>query len=324
MKKKCYQIFILALLVLSVTPAISGELKHVTFRSKWVPQSQFAGFYVAKAKGFYKDAGLHVEIRPGGPGISSLENVAAGKDTFTVEWLMNAIALASKGAPIVNTAQIFQTTGLMLVSLKKSGIEKISQMDGKKVGVWPALFQIPPSMLMKTNNIRPKLVTQLFSMDDFINGKLDVASAMIYNEYHMVLESGIKAEELNAFHFKDYGLNFPDDGIYVNKNTIEKDPELVRSFTKASIKGWIYAINNPEETVAIVMDVIKEANTGTTEKHQQTMLQEVAKLILYKEGINNIGFLSDKTFEFIYDSLKNSKMIDKPVQFVDFYRPTYK
>lgn len=317
-------LLIITINVWLITPATeAAELKKASFRPQWVPQAQFAGYYVALIKGFYKEAGIDLEIRPGGPGISTLNNIASGKDTFGTEWLMSGIVVASKGAPIVNIAQMFQTSGLMLVSSKKSGITDPKQMDGRTVGVWPSLFSIPPTLLFKKFKIQPKLVSQRFSIDEFIAGQLDVASAMTYNEYPLMLESGLKSSELNTFYFKDYGMNFPEDGIYVHRDTLQRDPELCRNFVKASIKGWKYAFEHPEEAVSIVMDAATQAKTGTRREHQVTMLEESMKLTLFRVGLEKIGELDPEAFAFVYNALKETEHVQKPLKYEEFHQPLY-
>ena len=311
---------------LSVTtqPGYSAELKKASLRPQWVPQAQFAGYYVAAAKGFYKDAGIDLEIRPGGPGIVSINNVAAGKDTFGMDWLISGIAAVSKGAPLVNISQMFQTSGLMLVAFKKSGIGEPKQMHEKQVGIWPGFFGMAPQLLFKKQAVQPRQVSQKFSVDDFLQGKLDVASAMTYNEYPLILESGVKETDLKTFHYRDFGLNFPEDGIYVHSDTVKKDPELCKNFVKASIRGWLYAFAHENEAIDVVMKEAEKAKTGTTREHQQTMLREVKKLTLYKIKDDQVGELSKESFEFVQKSMKESNQITKTVSFDGFYQPKYK
>jgi NitT/TauT family transport system substrate-binding protein len=308
-------------LLASTALAWAEEPKKASFRPHWVPQAQFAGYYTALAKGFYKEAGIDMEIRPGGPGISALNNVAMGRDTFCSEWLISALSLASKGAPLVNIAQMLQTGGLMLVTFKKTGIDDPKQMDGRTVGVWPGPFAIAPTVLFEQLGVRPKLHSQKFSIDEFLNGQVDVASAMIYNEYHLILESGVNPSDLNTFFFRDHGLNFPEDGIYVHAETVKKDPELCRGFVKASIKGWLYAFEHPEEAVSIVMAAANEAKTGTSPRHQATMLQEIEKMMLFRVTPELIGELDPKDFRFVHDVLQSHKLMARPVELDSFHVP---
>jgi NitT/TauT family transport system substrate-binding protein len=271
---------ILVSMICSTLPAhANAPLKKASFRPQWVPQAQFAGYYVASAKGFYKEQGIDLEIRAGGPGIIAINNVAGNKDTFGTDWLLGGLAAASKGAPIINIAQMFQTSGLMLVAFKKSGITKPEQMKDRTVGIWPGLFAMLPQLLFKKYSVQPKLVSQKFSIDDFLKGQLDVASATSYNEYPLMLES-MKQADLTAFHYRDFGLNIPEDGLYAHADTCKKDPELCNGFVKASIKGWLYAFDHSEEAVDIIMAEANKAKTGTTRNHQMTMLKEVKKLML--------------------------------------------
>jgi len=284
-----------------------------------VPQAQFAGFYVALAKGFYKEAGIDLEIRPGGPGISALNNVAVGRETFCSDWLMSGMSMAAKGAPVVNIAQLLQTGGLMFVAFKTSGISDLKQFEGRTVGVWPGAFSIAPAVLFDRYGVRPKLHSQRFSMEEFLNGTIDVASAMIYNEYHLLLESGVSSSDLNTFYFRDYGLNFPEDGIYAHKDTLKEDPKLCGDFVRASVRGWLYAFDHPQEALAIVMSAATEARTGTTPQHQSNMLEEMRKMILFRVGPEGIGDLARRDFDFVQEVLLKHKAISKPLAFEDFH-----
>ncbi len=301
----------------------AAELKKVSLRLQWVPQSQFAGYYVALKKGYYTNQGIDLDIRPGGPRISPGNTVASGQETFGTAWLSSGITLASQGAPIVNIAQMIQTSGLMMLSLKKNGIDHPKKMHNRKVGVWSSIFFIPPSMLIKKFSIRPKLIRQGFSMKPFIDGEIEVASAMIHNEYHVVLESGVRPDELNTFYFRDYGLDFPEDGIYVHRDTLAKDSDLCRKFVKASIQGWRYAFENEDEAVSIVMKEAMRAKTGTTLIHQKTMLDEIKKLMLFQVGIDGIGELNPKAFEFVKKVLNEHGKKSQSVTFQTFHQPLY-
>ncbi|MBF0441282.1 MAG: ABC transporter substrate-binding protein [Oligoflexales bacterium] len=302
-----------------------NELKKVTFRPQWVPQAQFAGYYVAAKNGFYKDAGLDVQILSGGPAIHGLVDVAAKKTTFCTDLFMSGLVMASKGAPIVNIAQTHQTTGLMLISYKKDGIDKPEKMNGKKVGVWPGLFEIPPSVFARKYGAKVTNIQQGFTMDLFLEKKLDLASAMIYNEYHVVLDAGVKQSDLNEFKYQDFGLNFPDDGVYAHPETCTNDPQLCKSFIEASIKGWLWAFDNHEKATEIVMEAANSAKTNTTYKHQLRMLKETEKLILYKKGREGIGQLSKEDFDFVLGELiKTGKITESgksKLTYESYYKP---
>jgi NitT/TauT family transport system substrate-binding protein len=306
------------------TPAVAARadvLRKVSLRPQWVPQAQFAGYYVALAKGFYQEAGMDLEIRPGGPGISALSNVAAGRDTFCTEWLISGVSMVTQGAPLVNIAQMLQTGGLMLVALKKTGIDDPHKMNGRTVGVWPGRFAIAPTVFFERLGIHPKLFSQKFSIEELLAGQVDVASAMTYNEYHLILESGVNRSDLDTFFFRDHGLNFPEDGIYTHAETLEKDPELCRGFVKASIRGWLYSFENPEEAVSIVMTAAGEAKTGTTIQHQTTMLEEIRKMMLFRVTPDAIGELAPADFDFVQDVMKTHNLIVKAVKYDYFHHP---
>ncbi len=309
-------------LVMLLSPMVgmgADKLKKATFRPQWVPQAQFAGYYTAVAKGFYKNHGIDLEIIAGGPGIVPSQNLAKKKETFGTDLLIGAMSLAAKGAPVINIGQIFQTTALSLITKKSTNINSPQEMDKKKVGVWPGLFQVPPIVLFRRLKIAPVTQIQKFSMDEFIEGKVDVASAMTYNEYLVALQS-VPEKDLKVFHFKDFNLNFPDDGIYAHKDTCDADPKLCSGFVKASVEGWKYAFAHPSEAIDAVMDAATKAKTNTTRAHQEKMLAEVQKLVAYRTGIDKIGGLDKKDFKFVREILKEQGEWKTDVSYENFYR----
>lgn len=283
-------------------------------RLQWTPQTQFAGYYMAAEKGFYKDMGLDIKIEPGGPGIFSIQEIADKKTDFATSWLVSAIRMRANGVKLIHIGQIFQKSALMLIAKKSRGIDSIQKFPGHTLGVWPGDFQLLPKALLRKNRIRDvKVINQDFSMEPFIKGEIDIASAMRYNEYHQVLESGIKPDELIIFDYAQLGMNLPEDGIYVHEEFFKQNTEICKNFVQASFKGWKYAFEHKDETVRFITDIANKTPFKTTEKKQLIMLDEVEKLI----EINN-STLKEKDFQTAHEILQTSRIIKKEVTFKEF------
>jgi NitT/TauT family transport system substrate-binding protein len=281
----------------------------VTLNLQWVTQAQFAGYYVALDKGWYSEEGIDLTIRPGGPDISALDAVRTGTAEFGTSLLADIIVTDQKANDLVSIAQIQQTNGLLLIAKKSSGINKPSDFIGKKVGVWLGNWEAQFNALMAKEGIGANdftLVSQGFSMDTFINGELDVASAMIYNEYYMVLESGIKPEDINIINYADYGLDFPGDVLFTSTRITQENPNLCVRMLRASLRGWQYAIEHPEEAADIVLKYDKSG--VQTREHQLSMMREIAKLV--EVNLRPIGYTDRADVRRTIDTLYSYKVLN--------------
>ena len=272
-----------------------------TIQLKWVTQAQFAGYYVAKEKGFYDEVGLDVTIKPGGPDVAPEQVIAAGGADAIVDWMPAALAAREKGTPLVNIAQVFEKSGLMLSCRKDSGVQSPKDFPGRTIGVWffgneYPFFNWMNKLGFKTLKEGEKakdgitVLKQGFNVDPLLQKQADCISTMTYNEYWQLIEAGMKADQLVTFKYEDEGVATLEDGLYtLDKNL--KDPKEVDKlarFVKASMKGWNYAVAHPDEAVEIVL---KNDETGAqTKEHQTTMMQEIAKLV---GGHNETGKLDE-------------------------------
>src|SRR5512147_1569818 len=259
----------------------------LTLQLKWVTQSQFAGYYVAKDKGFYKDVGLDVTIKPGGPDINPSQVIAGGGADVVLDWMPSALATREKGVPLVNIAQVFQKSGLMLTCRKDSGIKSPADFKDKTLGVWFGGNEYPFLNWMNKLGLKTdgsaggvKVLKQGFNVDPILQKQADCISTMTYNEYWQIIESGqLKADDLVTFKYEDEGVATLEDGLYTLDASL-KDPakvEKLAKFLKASMKGWEYAAAHQDEAVKIVLD--NDETGAQTEAHQKTMMQEIAKLV---------------------------------------------
>jgi len=266
--------------------------EDLTLQLKWVTQAQFAGYYVAKDKGFYDEEDLNVNIKPGGPDIAPTQVLAGGGADVTVEWMPAALAAREKGLPIVNIAQPFKKSGMMLTCLKESGItDPKTDFKGKTLGVWFSGNEYPFLSWMNTLGLStdggPDGVTVLkqgFNVDPLLQKQAACISTMTYNEYGQVLDAGLTPEDLVTFKYEDQGVATLEDGLYTLEQNLQ-DPAMVDKlarFVRASMKGWTYAAENPQEAAEIVLE--NDETGAQTIAHQTRMMGEIAKLLEGSDG----------------------------------------
>ena len=272
------------------SPAIAGE-NDVTLQLQWVTQSPFAGYYVALDQGFYEAEGLDVTILPGGPDIAPPQVLAGGGADVMLNWMPSALAAREKGLPVVNIAQPFKTSGLMLTCWKDSGIESVADFPGKTIGVWFFGNEYPFLSWMSQEGISTDggedgvtVLKQGFNVDPLLQRQADCISTMTYNEYGQVLDAGVSPDELITFMYEDQGVATLEDGIYALEDNLE-DPVFVDKmvrFVRASMEGWKWAEANPEAAANIVLD--NDETGAQTEAAQIRMMGEIAKLTAGSNG----------------------------------------
>jgi NitT/TauT family transport system substrate-binding protein len=258
----------------------------VTVQLKWVAQAQFAGYFVAKEKGFYKDAGLDVTINPGGPDVAPPQVIAGGGADAVVDWMPSALASREKGVALVNISQTFKHSGLELVCRKDTGIKKPEDLKGKTVGVWYGGNEYPFLNWMSKLGYKTdggpdgvKVLKQGFNVDPILQKQADCVSAMTYNEYWQVIDGGFKPADLVVFNYEKEGVATLEDGLYAMEPKL-KDPAFVAKmgkFVKASMKGWDYAKGHEDEAVKIILAT--DTTGSKTEKDQKRMMGEIGKLL---------------------------------------------
>ena len=286
-----------------------GAAKKVTFMTPWVPQAQFAGYYVAQERGLYRNHGIDLEIVPGGPDRSAVDFLKGGQTDFAGLWLSTALQQRAKGFRLINLGQIVQKSALMLVAKKAGGIRTAADLQAKRIGLWGGDFAIQPHAFFKKNNLRVQIVPQSLTLNLFLRDGVDVASAMWYNEYHTIINSGINPDELTTFFFQDYGLNFPEDGIYAGEEYYRADPALACNFVQASVAGWLYAFSHPEEAVDIVLKRMSSAHLPANRPHQQWMLARMKDLVAPAGGTAPPGVLRRTDYEAVAGTLKAAGFI---------------
>ncbi len=282
---------IIALAAAASMSASAWAADQVTLQLKWVTQAQFAGYYVAAEKGFYEAEGLDVEIKAGGPDIAPPQVLAGGGADVIVDWMPSALATREKGLPLVNIAQPFKSSGMMLTCRKDSGIATPEDFRGKTLGVWFFGNEYPFLSWMSKLGIPTdgsadgvKVLKQGFNVDPILQKQADCVSTMTYNEYWQIIDAGLTPDDLVVFKYEEQGVATLEDGLYVHEEKLA-DPEfadkMVR-FVRASMKGWKYAEENADEAAEIVLD--NDATGAQTEEHQKRMMGEIAKLTAGSNG----------------------------------------
>ncbi len=302
-------LLLVVVLVVAAPVAQAQDLTKVRVVLQWVAQAQFAGYYAADALGYYKDAGLEVEITPGGPDISADQIVAAGEAEFGVRPFVTTLAAREGGADFVSIARVNQVPPTLLVSFKSAGITKPEDLRGHNVGSWLGGNEMEEFALLRQFNIDPDkdvtIVKQGFDMSQLINGEVEVAQATIYNEFAQLLETVnpdtgelYTVDDLNVISVRDYGINTLQDNIFARESWLAEDGNeaTALAFVQATLKGWIYCRDNAEDCVDIVLD----AGTALGESHQLWMMNEINNLLWPAPngiGILNTGTEYDQTVE---------------------------
>ncbi len=267
----------------------TAHAEDVTLQLKWVTQAQFAGYYVAQAKGFYEEEGLNVTILPGGPDVAPTQVIAGGGADVVVDWMPSALAAREKGLALVNIAQPFKSSGMMLTCLKESGVATPADFKGKTLGVWFGGNEYPflnwmNKLNFKTDGSDVTVLKQGFNVDPLLQKQAACISTMTYNEYWQVIDAGVKPEDLVTFKYEDEGVATLEDGLYVLQDKLA-DPafeEKMVKFVRASMKGWKYAEGNADEAAMIVLE--NDETGAQTESHQKRMMGEIAKLTAGSNG----------------------------------------
>ncbi|MDH6268161.1 NitT/TauT family transport system substrate-binding protein [Rhizobium sp. SG_E_25_P2] len=310
-----------AIIGLTATQSAAAA-EPVSIRLKWVAQAQFAGVYVAKAKGFYEEAGMDATINPGGPNISVETLVASGADTFGIASGTEGMFYAREnGLPLICIGMSQQMTPFAYVAYKESGIKSVKDFKGKKVATWFVGPQYTLFSVLAAEGIAQSdvdIVSQPFSMQPFIDKQYDVATVTLYNELNTLKEQGIT--DIDLFLPDDSGVTTQQDAIVTSETMIKDKPELVQGFLAATLKGWKYAFEHKAEAVDIVM----AAGSGLDRKHQELMLDEIERVMVAKLGTSEgLGAIDLKSIAAVQDSLIEFKALKSKIDLSTAFDPSF-
>ena len=297
--------------------AKSGGRTELRLRLHWVPQSQFAGYLVAIEKGFYHDEGLpSVRIIMGDLGDDPFQQLEDDESDFCTGWLADGVLSRSGGVDVVELAQIFATSSQMFVARADSRIESPADFSGKRVGSWLGNHWILLNLFLEAHDLSVRKIPQTESLVPFLRGAIDVCAATYYNEYHQLMESGLRPKDLRIFALADYGLGFPEDAIFTSRRLWNEDPELCRRFVRASLRGWEYAFKNETETVNIVLHHMKNRQRSNP-NHQQWMLRAVH--LQFPKDRAQWGQMAPQVYRELCDALMRAGAVREPPPFNDFF-----
>tara|TARA_B100000767_G_scaffold106829_1_gene102521 strand:- start:250 stop:1242 length:993 start_codon:yes stop_codon:yes gene_type:complete len=297
-------------LIVGFTMAASSSLAFaaddVTLQLKWVTQAQFAGYFVAQDQGFYEAENLNVTINPGGPDVSPPQVIAGGGADVVIDWMPSALASREKGLALVNIAQPFKSSGMMLTCRKDSGITSPADLSDKTLGVWFYGNEYPFLSWMSKLGLATdgsaggvSVLRQGFNVDPILQKQAECVSTMTYNEYWQIIDAGLDADELVNFKYEEQGVATLEDGLYVLEKNLADAAfvDKMARFVRASMKGWEWARANSDAAADIVLE--NDQTGAQTEEHQRRMMAEVNKLT------TNGGKLSTTDYQRTVETLMN-------------------
>ena len=276
--KQLLIIFIALVAAVQVMPAQDAT---IVFTPQWTAQAQFAGFYVAEAKGFFREAGVKVKIEHPSVTLPAMSRLRTNASQATTLQLCQAMEIVDGGIPLVNILQTSMNNGMVIVSAR--GKDPLTQ-KGAKVGIWSVGFgQLAISMSIK-EHLNYEWVRFAQNINLFLAGALDATLAMSYNEYYQLMQAGIELNDKNVYRFCDHGYNVQEDGVYMTRDYYEKHREQAKKFANACRKGWEWAAQHPDETLDIVMKYVEKNSIATNRVMQRLMLKEVLRLQVDRES----------------------------------------
>ena len=299
---------------LTVMTCISAKAQQdkLIFTPQWTAQAQFAGYYVAQEMGFYYKAGIDVEIVHPSVTQSAISRIRNNESQATTLQLAQAMEIINDGIPLVNILQTSMNNAMVIVSSR--GMNPLKQY-GSKVGIWNAGFgQVAIGMSIK-ENLNYRWIPFATNVNLFVSGAIDATLAMSYNEYYQLVQTGIELNKDNVYRFRDHGYNIQEDGVYVTKDFYEKNKDLAERFAAASRQGWEWAIQNPEETLEIVMMYVQKDHIATNRVLQKLMLDEVLSLLKDRESGQYEFRLRPDMVKQASDLMVENGMLDREVTY---------
>lgn len=342
MKKLALSLSILATLSFS----FAQDLVDVCFQSKWFPQAQFAGYFVAQDKGFYEEVGLNVEVLDGG-NVNPTVAVASGNCDFGTDWIANMLVQRDQGLEVVQIAQIYQASGYRMVTLNDSGIESFADMAGEKVGVWGFGNEFVSQVVFNAEGLTsdldatvtsPDVSAVVYAFDPALvfPDEVVVASAMTYNELNQIVGLGFDLDGLTILDPADIDAALLEDLIFTTPELLATEnfkdsgmsgAEVSQKFLAATLKGWEYAVNNQEEAVEIVIGSCGDTcngsgSTSSPEIHQTWQMARVAELVMPSPD-TMLGHVDQAAFERSVELLVEVGLISEAVSYEDIVDSSY-
>ena len=305
--RSSYLFFLLLLVCVNAL----GQEKFI-FTPQWTAQAQFAGYYVAQEKGFYKEAGLNVEIVHPSPTQPAMKRIQNKESHATTLQLCQAIEIVDEGIDLVNILQTSMNNSMVIVS--RRGVDPLTQ-KGERIGIWSAGFGQLAICMNKKEHLDYEWIPFASNVNLFVAGAIDATLAMSYNEYYQLVQTGLPVNEKSVYRFCDHGYNVQEDGLYVTREYYNKHREEAKKFAQASRRGWEWAAAHPDETLDIVMKYVQENHIITNRTLQKLMLEEVLRLQVDRESGKREFRLRPDMVKRASDLMLESKMLKREVTY---------
>ncbi|MHB1461521.1 MAG: ABC transporter substrate-binding protein [Armatimonadota bacterium] len=316
------KLWVICLASIAASCALAKPLKPVSLALQWSHQSQFAGYYMALKKGFYKQEGLNLRLIQGGPNVRVGQLLKTKKADFGCLMLSSGMDERAHGIPLIHLAQVVNRSNFLMVAWRETPdgkkITKLADLDGRKVTIWTQDFRAPYLAMFAAHSIKPVILPQYSTFSLFMYKGVDAFAGMRYNEYHTLLQSGVMEDQLTVLALKDYGANLPEDSLFCLEAKWKSDPGACKAFVRASMKGWRYARDHAEETLDVVMRYVDAENLPTNRPHMAWMLKGMVTSIFpgkdggWKEGIlSREAYAETRRILSTYAGLKNAPKYDE-------------
>jgi NitT/TauT family transport system substrate-binding protein len=294
----------------AVTPDVEKET--FIFTPQWTAQAQFAGYYVAQEKGFYKEADLDVEIVHPSVSQSAMDRMRRRKSHATTLQLCQAMEIIDGGIPLVNILQTSMNNAMVIVS--RWGKDPLTQ-KGARVGVWSAGFgQLARCMSLK-DSLNYEWIPFSSNVTLFVTGAIDATLGMSYNEYYQIVQAGFPLTGKEVYRFCDHGYNVQGDGVYMSREYYKSHKDQAQRFAEASRKGWEWASEHPEETLEIVMKYVERNHIATNRVLQKLMLEDILRLQVDRESGKREFRVRPDMVKLASDLMVEYGMIRRPVTY---------
>ena len=303
-------IFLIALLATSLS--VKAQDDAIVFTPQWTAQAQFAGYYVAEAMGFYREAGLDVRIEHPSATSSAMSRLRSGRCQAITVQLCQAMVMVDDGTPLVNILQTSMNNAMVIVSARNQ--DPLTQ-KGARVGIWSVGFGQLAICMSNKEHLDYEWIRFAQNVNLFVSGALDATVAMSYNEYYQLMQAGVEMTDTNVYRFCDHGYNVQEDGVYMTWDYYEKHKDQALRFAEASRRGWEWAAEHPDETLDIVMQYIEKDRVATNRVMQKLMLQEVLRLQVDRESQQREFRLREDMVQQASQLMFENKMLSREITF---------
>ncbi len=312
---------IVFLLLFFHTALLGRSPAAIRFLPQWTHQAQFAGFYMALDKGFYEEAGLSVTILDGGPHNPVEEALKSDEADIVSSFLSSALAIKNQGLPIVNICQYSKRSALMVASKKSRLSGEIESLNGVRIGLWHKDFREMPLYFLRSQGLSPQMIPIKSGIQLFLNDGVEALVVMWYNELHRILSAGYSENDLNMFHFFDYGINMPEDGLFCREDYYKQNRRYAEAFASASLRGWQYAFNHRDEALEAVLWRQKQTGIPANLAHEGYML-DCMQVLLEADSVDASvsGFMSEDAYEKVIRIALKAGIIEDVPPYQNFIR----